>query len=281
MVKRSSPVCIPNSEVLALHSKSADQEYRIPIALPMDYAESQDRYPVLYVLDADTAYGFAFVTYLVRSVPFLRTLSFLGQDPFVTNVPRLIVVGIGYPTSLYDRPRVWWNLRMRDQTPTSNPDDARKVGLERTYGGNAEKALRFIRKELMPYVNANYRTDPEDSTIVGHSGGGLFALYVLFREPETFRRYVVSSPSMWWDKKVIFNYEREYASKHADLPAKLFLSVGSLEEGMVTNLKELAGVLKQRKYRRLEWESHVFEDETHLSVGHPAIFRGITSVFAK
>jgi predicted alpha/beta superfamily hydrolase len=83
--------------------------------------------------------------------------------------------------------------------------------LERTYGGNAEKALRFMRKELMPYVNANYRTDPEDSTIVGHSGGGLFALYVLFREPETFRRYVVSSPSMWWDKKVILKHERRYS----------------------------------------------------------------------
>jgi hypothetical protein len=247
----------------------------------MDYAESQDRYPVLYVLDADTPYGFAFVTYLVRSVPFLRTLGFLGPDPFVTHVPRPIVVGIGYPTSLYDQPRLWWNLRMRDQTPTPNTDDSRYLGLEGTHGGNAEKFLRFMRKELMPYVNANYRTDPEDSTIVGHSGGGLFALYVLFCEPETFTRYVVSSPSMWWDKKVILKHEREYAEQHTDLPAKLFLSVGSLEEGMVTDLKELVGVLKQRKYGGLDWESHVFEDETHLSVGHPAIFRGITFVFTK
>jgi hypothetical protein len=50
----------------------------------------------------------------------------------------------------------------------------------------------------------------------------------------------------WWDKKVIFEIERKYASNHAELPAKLFLSVGSLEMG-VTNLKELVEILEQRK----------------------------------
>jgi len=279
MVERSSPACIPNSEVLTLHSESVDQKYRIPVALPMDYAESQDKYPVLYVLDADMV--FAYATDLVRSAVSLRSFSFMGSDPFVAHVPRLIVVGIGYPMSWYDQPRLWWSLRTRDQTPTPNPDDARALGLEGTDGGNARKFLRFIRRELMPYVNANYRTVPEDSTIVGHSGGGLFALYVLFHEPETFKRYVVSSPSLWWDKKVAFDYEGEYASRRKDLPARLFLSVGSLEDGMVTNLKELVSVLKERGYTGLDWESHVFKDETHLSVGYPAICRGMTFVFGK
>ena len=133
----------------------------------------------------------------------------------------------------------------------------------------------------MSHINSNYRTDPTDSTIVGHSFGGLFALYVLFHEPDTFRRYVASSPSLWWDKKVTFEYEREYASKHTKLPAKMFLSVGSLEGPMVSNVEELVRVLEQRKYVGLEWESHIFEDEGHFSVGGPAICRGISSVFSK
>lgn len=277
MVTRSSPASIPSSEVLTFHSKSASQEYRIPVALPMNYAKSQERYPALYVLDAD--FGFAYTTNLVRSAESTRSLGFLGSDPFVAHVPRLIVVGIGYPTNMFDQPKLWWNLRCRDQFPTSNPDDARMHGFEETPGGNAEKFLRFIRGELMPYINANYRTALKDSTIVGHSGGGLFALYVLFHDPETFRRYVVSSPSLWWDKKVIFDHERNYASQHTDLPAKLFLSVGSLEGG--TAMKELVEVLKQRRYRGLDWESHVFEDERHISVWAPAYCWGITSVFTK
>ncbi len=86
---------------------------------------------------------------------------------------------------------------------------------------------------------------------------------------------------MWWDKKVTFQYEREYASRHTGLKARLFLSVGSLEDGMVTNLKELVAVLRERAYTGLDWESHVFEDETHISVGYPAIYRGITFAFAR
>jgi len=31
----------------------------------------------------------------------------------------------------------------------------------------------------------------------------------------------------------------------------------------------------------LEWESHIFEDEDHISVYGTAICRGITSVFSK
>ena len=54
-----------------------------------------------------------------------------------------------------------------------------------------------------------------------------------------------------------------------------------MEEGMVTNLKELVAVLKERGYSGLEWESRVFEGETHFSVGYPAIYWGSAFVFAK
>jgi predicted alpha/beta superfamily hydrolase len=273
------PISIPNSEVRTLHSKSVGQEYRILFALPMNYAESNDRYPVLYVLDADMVFGY--ITELVRSAASVRRLGILSSDPFTLYVPNLILVGISYPTSWFDQPKLWWSLRTRDLTPTQNPDDARTIGLEGTFGGNARKFLRFMRNELMPWVNVKCRTDPKDSTILGHSGGGLFALYVLFHQPETFRRYVVSSPSLWWDRKITFEYEREYASKHTKLPAKMFLSVGSLEGAMVSNLKELVKILEQRKYGGLEWESHIFEDEGHFSVGGTAICRGISSVFSK
>jgi len=56
MAKSPFPVFIPNSEVKKLTSKSISQEYRILVALPMNYAESNDKYPVIYVLDADMAF---------------------------------------------------------------------------------------------------------------------------------------------------------------------------------------------------------------------------------
>lgn len=279
MARSSFPVFIPNSEVKKLTSESIGQEYRILVALPMNYAESNDKYPVIYVLDADMA--FEWVTGLVRGAASLRAVEPLSSYLMARNVPDLIVVGIGYPVTWYERPKVWWSLRTRDLTPTPNADDARALGMEGTSGGYAKKFLRFMRNELMPYINANYRTTHKDSTIVGHSGGGLFALYVLFHQPKTFKSYVASSPSLWWDKKVMFEYERVYASKHNELSAKLWLSAGSLEPTIASDAKQLVEILEQRKYRGLEWESHVFEDEDHISVYGTAICRGITSVFSK
>jgi hypothetical protein len=273
------PVSIPNSEVRTLSSKSVGQEYRILVSLPSypNYAESNEKYPVLYVLDPNMLFGW--ITDLVRESAFLRAVGY-PTSGFVP--PHLILVGIAYPVTLYRQPKLPLSLRTRDQTPTNDPD------IDKVWGGpsgGAKNFLRFIRDELMPCINSNYRTDPTDSTIVGHSFGGLFALYVLFHEPDVFRRYVASSPSLWWDKKVTFEYEREYASKHTELPAKLFLSVGATEEDekthMTSNLKEFAEILRQRNYVGLEWKSHIFEDEGHLSVVGTAICKGISSVFSK
>ena len=154
----------------------------------MNYAESDEKYPVLYVLDADMLFGW--VTALVREAASLRAVGYPTAG-FVP--PNLIVVGIGYPMTVRRQPKLAFSLRTRDQTPTKNPWDKEWGGIS----GGAKNFLRFIRDELMPCINSNYRTDPTDSTIVGHSLGGLFALYVLFHEPDTFRRYVASSPSLW------------------------------------------------------------------------------------
>jgi predicted alpha/beta superfamily hydrolase len=59
------------------------------------------------------------------------------------------------------------------------PDAPEYVG-----SGGAANFLQFVAKELMPFVNTTYRTIPEDSAICGSSFGGLFALYVLFHQPD-------------------------------------------------------------------------------------------------
>ncbi len=270
---------MPNSEVRTLYSKLVGQEYRILISLPMNYAESNCRCPVLYVLDPDVIFGW--VTDLVRAASFLRGLGPKATTDSIVNVPDLVVVGIGYPMAIAEQPKLQWGLRCRDLTPT-------KISEDKPWGGStggAPRFLRFMRDELVPCINSSYRTDPEDSAIVGHSAGGLFALYVLFHEPEAFRRYVVSSPFLWWDHKITFTYEHEYANKHSDLTARLFLSAGTLEEldglHMTSNLKEFARILEKRKYSGLELESHIFEDEAHVSVIGTAICKGISSVFSK
>ena len=123
---------------------------------------------------------------------------------------------------------------------------------------------------------------------MGHSLGGLFSLYALLSAPETFNRYVASSPSLWWDDRVLFEYEEAFANEHADLPAKLFMSVGGLEEDQVlmapdehyvSNLTEFHTRLEDKNYAGLDMEMMVMEDESHFTVVPSAFSRGLRTVF--
>jgi predicted alpha/beta superfamily hydrolase len=271
----SSPhalVTLPDTEVRLLKSSLVHDTYRLLVALPINYAISDKTYPVVYL------------TYGNLLIP---VLWFIAQSLSVDwELPRLIVVGIGYDT---DKPIELARIRERDFLPTSvtSPEKLQRQRLIPAGPGN--KFLRFIREELKPFINANYRTNPDDSTYVGHSHGGLFGLYALFHHPDTFNRYVIGSPSIHHDNEVILTYERHYAANHDDLPARVFMSVGEREElddplinasfQFVTNVKKLAKTLQERNYPSLQLTTHVFEDETHASVMPVTFSRGLRVVF--
>jgi predicted alpha/beta superfamily hydrolase len=258
-----------------LESSIVDDTYRLHISLPVTYANSDRTYPVVYLADGNGLFP------LVRSIA--DGLS-AGLE-----IPWLIVVGIGYDT---DRSMDWERYRERDLLPTdaSATDASRRQAFTRTgiRRGQAGPFLRFIRQELKPFINANYRTNPDDSTYMGTSYGGLFGLYVLFHHPDTFNRYVIGSPAIHHDNRVTLRYESHYAADHDDLPVRVFMSAGAREEvddpliepsfQFVTNMKRLAKTLRERRYPGLQLTTHVFEDETHGSVVPATFCRGLRVV---
>jgi predicted alpha/beta superfamily hydrolase len=260
-VARYPRATIPGTEVRHVHSDIVGEDFEISVTLPLDYTPSDAKYPVLYLTDADM--WFAGATQIIR---FMQVRE---------ELPQMILVGIGYGT---EDPREWRTTRRRDLTPTQVSDD--ELGVS----GGAAAFLRFIREELMPLVNENYRTS-SDNTLAGGSLGGLFALYALFHAPDTFQRYIIVSPSIWWGDRVTLEYEAGYAADHSDLPAMVFMSVGGLEEPpgsesqMISNMKELAERLRRRNYPSLHLETIVFDAETHVSVIAAATSRGLRVIY--
>jgi hypothetical protein len=269
------PASLINTQQRELLSKLNQQTYELYISLPDGYAQSDSTYPVLYVTDANTYFG--------MMADMTRNLQWGGE------MPETIVVGIGYPLSKLktdqERWGKWLAWRMRDYTPTHTAQMDKDFGIEAIKSGGAGSFIQFMEQELFPFMEQNYRTKSKDRTYAGFSLGAMFGLYTLFEKPQLFQRYLLGSPSIWYDDKLLLELEKKYASSSKDLPAKVFLSAGSLEEevnaGMVRNMLELASSLKSRKYQSLSIETVILEGETHMSAPSVSFQRGLRYFFRK
>src|SRR5262249_26560392 len=124
--------------------------------------------------------------------------------------------------------------RSRDYTPTRfarfEELFPRVLGrADRLSTGGAPVFAKFLRTELMPFLEQNFAIDTADATLAGGSFGGLCATYLLLSDPSLFRRYIICSPSLLYDDGVMFRQEETYAGQHTDLAATVFMGCGALE----------------------------------------------------
>ena len=157
---------------------------------------------------------------------FLSTVDIVRLMQLSAHLPPILVVGIGYRMgSLEDTVSV----HARDLTPTPDAFDGSHLS-GRDGDGWRAAFLGVHSRRAQPWVRSRYRVDAEDSAYFGHSLGGLFGTFVLLTSPDTFRKYSMGSPSLWWDDDMIFDYEVAYADAHDDLPAKVFFTVRAFED---------------------------------------------------
>lgn len=266
--KNLPEVTIPRTELRTLHSIVMNRDFEIYIKLPYSYYTGKSVYPVVYFTDGN------------RSFPLVENTSFILEFP-QARVKETIVIGIGYPSNdLSDCAR----LRTYDLTPTvvHAVENSTKKMLIRYTGNNniivksggASEFVKFIADELIPFIEANYRIDTNERTLAGYSFGGLFSLYFMFHHPGIFSRYFAGSPSIDYDQRAIFNYEKEYALVHGELKGRLFMTMGGLEgESAIRDMTDLKDSLMSRHYPELEIETHIFEGETHPSCYPAAVSR--------
>jgi predicted alpha/beta superfamily hydrolase len=237
------------------------------VATPNRYAAVDEPFPLLLVLDAPWMFG--------TVVDATRIMSMSRE------APEAVVAGLGFATdqmSEYLRQRARWLT----PTPWVPPTGTGVKGVEADECGRAAEHAAFVIDQLLPFVEDAYRTS--ERTFVGHSFSALFGLRLLLLEPETFRRYLLASPSIWWDERAVLDLESERARTESDLPARVFLSAGSLEHGdppfdMAPNIEELAGRLRSRGYPSLVLDHQVMPGDAHSSTIGAAVSRGLRSLF--
>ncbi len=172
------------------------------VYLPPGYAESEARYPVLYVLDGQD----------LNRLQMRQTLATLYATQAITPV---IVVGIPAEN------------RLQEYGMAAAPGPA---GL----GTRAALHARFVLDEVLTVINARYRTltGPVHTTILGSSLGGLTAFDLAWHNPEVFGAVGVFSGSFWWRDEATRTRQMHLAVQQAaSAPAlRVWLQAGTLDE---------------------------------------------------
>jgi len=264
--ERNTPVEIHRSLTVNITSKINGVTYPIFVALPGSYFTTEKTYPVVYMLDAYSSFGIM--------VQMARLLAFDKE------LPEVIIVGISSEGGSKE-----FNFnRARDFTPTQIPSEKLPGEFKSAFpiSGGAEKFLGFIKEELIPYVESKYRFSPGDRTLEGHSLGGLFVFYSLFKEPDLFKRYIAISPALLWDNVLLLKQEENFSKDHKTLNADIYTSVGSLEsELFVSPWKQLTNNLKLRGYKGLKLKTEMAAGETHYTIIPYIVTHGLKSVFSE
>ncbi|MCF0106156.1 MAG: alpha/beta hydrolase [Holdemanella sp.] len=188
-------------------------EYRnIHLYLPDNYFHSEQKYPVLYMLDGHNLFYDSDATYG----------TCLGLKDFLDAYKKKIIV-VGIEGSSDDYTRVHEFV----------PFDI--VSMQ--YGpikGRGEDTFEWIIHTVKPYIDENYRTwsHREATAFAGYSMAGITSLYSILKYNDIFSKAVVISPSVMiakdqlvkaideselnWDTKVFFSWGNDEYGKEMD-----------------------------------------------------------------
>ncbi len=250
---------VPRSKVVEVVDHNTKLSYSLSIKLPRSYkAKSDKTYPVVYLLDGSYAFQVA-----------------SGATRFPMNsgaMDEAILVAIGYSQGSKGS-----SSRIRDYTPSKAKDWQLETG-------KAAQHIDFIADVVFAHINANYRVNPKQRTLVGNSLGGLFAAYVLFTQPDLFSSYIIGSPSVWFDNEVILSQPITAPKQEI----KVYISVGSKEtpefgegQNMVAGANKLATKIRQSGNKHIKLQVNFIDGAKHSTAFPTTLIQGLDWLYGK
>jgi len=236
-----------------IQSKELNETRILNIYLPEGYNPAEaTKYPVIYLLDGSADEDFIHISGLVQ----------FNSFEWINQVPKSIVVGIATVD------------RKRDFTfPTTVEKD--KTRFPTT--GHSDQFIAFIEKELQPFIEKKYKT-ADSKTLIGQSLGGLLGTEILLKKPFLFNKYVIVSPSLWWNNCSLLNLDSEMLKDNFNQKTEIYIAVGkeglaptAIPHVMEVDANLLAEKLKESKSKNVKVYFDYFPEENHGSILHKAV----------
>lgn len=244
-----------------IQSSVLAEKRTLNIYLPEGYNQNEaKKYPVIYLLDGSADEDFIHIVGLVQ----------FNSFEWINQVPKSIVVGIATVD------------RRRDFTfPTSIKEDAVKYPTT----GHSNQFIAFIEKELQPYIESKYKTNT-DKTIIGQSMGGLLATEILLTQPTLFNKYIIVSPSLWWNNGSLLNQKAAILNEGYDHPTEIYIGVGkegltptAIPRVMEVDANLLAEKLKGTKSKQVKVVYDYLPQEDHATIMHQAVLNAFKLLY--
>lgn len=240
-------------KIFTINSDILKETQKVSVYLPKDYEKNDKKYPVIYVLDGE--YNSSFTADAVK------TLSSWTQ-----RIPESIVIGI---TS---------NKREHDLTTT--PDKSWQPPQPIPFAGGADNFLNYIEKELVPYVEKNYRIQSL-RTIVGHSLGGLLAVHSFSTKPDLFQFYILLDSSIWWDDGRVAKRTMNYLNENPNYKGRIVWIRDKIPHEVWFPINtEFLSFLENKRPVGLRFTFLELENETHSSLVFPGTYIGLREIFS-
>ena len=225
-------------------------------------AKDTTTYPVIYLLDGSADEDFIHVVGLVH----FNTFS------WVDLIPRSIVVGIANVD------------RQRDFSfPTTIATDKARYPTT----GNSETFIAFIEKELQPFIETKYKAN-SSKTIIGQSLGGLLLTEIVLKHPKLFNKYIIISPSLWWDNGSLLDLDSEILQESFSQETDIYIGVGKegLAPGdhphvMEVDANILADKIQRTACKRVRVYFDYLPEETHATIMHQAVMNAFKILYPK
>jgi uncharacterized protein len=240
-----------------LQSVELSEKRILNIYLPEGYNPNDTtKYPVVYLLDGSADEDFIHIAGLYQ----------YNNFSWINRVPKSIIVGIA-------------NIdRKRDFTyPTTLPEDQKKY----ITAGHSNKFINFIEKELQPYIEKKYKTN-SSKTIIGQSLAGLVATEILLKKPWMFNKYIIVSPSLWWDNCSLLNIKSEMLLESYGKTTSIYIGCGkeglapsSIPHVMEVDANLLFEKIKNSQSKNINVHFDYLPEEDHATVTHQAVFNAL------
>ncbi len=238
-----------NDTLIKIHSSLLNQDREFWVSFPDGYEQNKAlKYDVIFIFDA-------------QYKPYLDLLKASLSFKNTAGVQYLLVGDVSpFIQGKYNR--------NNDLLPDIKDTAERRR--RAPYFGSAFAHLDYLEKELVPFLNKNFRTTSYRMA-VGHSNGASFILNAIIRNPGLFQSIIAVSPNMACDKEQLV---KDFATFRPQKDLSLFIYTTQSNEGNATGFNgwDTAFADAENVFNKLAGDHFYYHHDQFKELNHGTSF---------